>query len=88
MFPLPGPVYLPKRPEGGSDPKRKESVMDRKYIDCREFPESKCTISLSADSEGELVEAAVQHGVKVHGFRDTPETREQLRGAVKSGCCC
>ena len=35
--------------------------MDRKYIDCREFPsESHCTIAISADSEDEVVNALVK----------------------------
>lgn len=62
--------------------------MDRKYVDCREFPESNCSVSLSADSEDELLEAAIHHGVKAHGFQDTPETREQIRGIFRTGCCC
>jgi hypothetical protein len=34
--------------------------MGRKFIDCRAFPsEMNCTIALSADSEAELLEAAV-----------------------------
>lgn len=34
--------------------------MARKYIDCREFPsEMNCSVALSADSENELLEAAV-----------------------------
>ncbi|MFM0558044.1 DUF1059 domain-containing protein [Paraburkholderia sediminicola] len=38
--------------------------MTRKYIDCRECPsEMNCSIALSADSENELLEAAVQHAV-------------------------
>ncbi len=53
--------------------------MARKIIDCREFPESKCSVALSADSESELIEAAVQHAVQVHGHQDTPEFRAQLR---------
>jgi predicted small metal-binding protein len=58
----------------------------RKYIDCREFPsEMNCTIAISADSEQELVEAAVQHAVAVHGHKDSPEFRSQLRGIVKEG---
>ena len=60
--------------------------MARKYIDCREYPsESKCTIALSADSEDELLEAAVQHGVAVHGHADSPGFRAQLRQLFKSG---
>ena len=54
--------------------------MSRKYIDCREFPsESGCSVAISADSESELVEAAAQHAVKVHGHDDTPELRAQLQ---------
>ncbi len=60
--------------------------MSRKYIDCREFPsESGCTIAISADSEDEVVEAAAQHAVKVHGHQDSPELRVQLRQGVKEG---
>ena len=60
--------------------------MARKYIDCREYPsESKCTLALSADTEDELLEAAVQHAVAVHGHEDSPELRQQLRQLFKSG---
>ena len=53
--------------------------MQRKTIDCRKYPnEMNGTLSLSADSEKELLEAAVQHAVAVHGHRDTPEFRKQL----------
>jgi predicted small metal-binding protein len=57
-----------------------ERIMARKYIDCRNYPsETNCTVALSADSERELLDAAVQHAVAVHGHQDTPELREQLR---------
>jgi predicted small metal-binding protein len=60
--------------------------MARKYVDCREFPsEMGCTIAISADSEDELLDAAVQHAVAVHGHQDTPELREELRGLVREG---
>ena len=60
--------------------------MARTYIDCREFPsEMNCTIAISADSEDELLEAAVQHAVAVHGHSDSPEFRSQLRGIFKAG---
>lgn len=60
--------------------------MERKYIDCREYPsESKCTLALSADSEDELLEAAVQHAVTVHGHTDSPDFRQQLRQLFKNG---
>lgn len=58
--------------------------MARKYIDCREFPsEMNCTVMISADSEDELMEAAVQHAVSVHHERDTPELRDQVRKLFK-----
>jgi predicted small metal-binding protein len=60
--------------------------MARKYIDCREYPsESKCTLALSADSDDELLEAAVQHAVAVHGHQDSPAFRQQLRQLFKTG---
>jgi len=59
--------------------------MERKYIDCREYPsEMSCTVMISADSEAELLEAAVQHAVAVHHERDTPELRDELRKLFKS----
>lgn len=59
--------------------------MERKYIDCREYPsEMNCTVMISADSEAELVEAAVQHAVAVHKERDTPELREEIRKLIKT----
>lgn len=60
--------------------------MSRKYIDCREFPsEMNCTVSLAADSENELVEAAVQHAVSVHRHVDSPELRAQLKTLFHDG---
>ena len=60
--------------------------MGRKFIDCREFPSAmNCSIAIGADTEGELLEAAVQHAVKVHGHQDTPELRDMLRSVIKDG---
>jgi predicted small metal-binding protein len=60
--------------------------MGRKFIDCREFPsEMNCSIAITADTEGELMEVAVQHAVAVHGHQDTPELRDQIKGAIKDG---
>ena len=60
--------------------------MSRKYIDCREFPsETNCTVALSADSENELLDAAVQHAVAVHKHADSPELREQLKTLFHDG---
>lgn len=57
--------------------------MARKYIDCRAVPDSKCTVAISADREDELLEAAVQHAVSVHGYKDSPEFRKELRKMFK-----
>lgn len=60
--------------------------MTRKHIDCRVYPsEMNCTLALVADSEEELLEAAVQHAVSVHGHKDSPEFRKQLRQLFKNG---
>jgi predicted small metal-binding protein len=64
----------------------KENIVARKYVDCREFPsETNCTVAIAADTEQELIEAAVQHAVAVHAHKDTPELREQLRSLLKDG---
>jgi predicted small metal-binding protein len=58
--------------------------MARKYVDCREIPsEMNCTVGIAADSEEELIEAAVQHAVAVHSHDDTHELREQIRATMK-----
>lgn len=60
--------------------------MTRRYIDCREVPsDASCTVANAADSEQELLEAAVQHAVAVHHHEDTPELRRMIRSALKEG---
>jgi predicted small metal-binding protein len=60
--------------------------MTRKYIDCREFPsEMNCSITIAADREDELIDAAAQHAVAVHKHADTPELRQQLKGIMHEG---
>ncbi len=60
--------------------------MTRKYIDCREFPsETNCTVTIAADSESELLEAAAQHAVAVHKHTDGPELRQALSQIVRDG---
>jgi predicted small metal-binding protein len=64
----------------------KEIEMSRKYIDCRDYPsEMNCSIAISADSDQELVEAAVQHAVSVHKHEDTPEFRNMIKEQIKEG---
>jgi len=60
--------------------------MGRKFVDCREIPsEINCTVAISADSESELLEVAVQHAVTKHGHNDSPELRNMIRSAMKDG---
>ena len=57
--------------------------MPRKMADCRDFPsESKCTLAISGE-EDEVIRAAAAHAADVHGHRDTPELRQQIRGMLK-----
>jgi predicted small metal-binding protein len=53
--------------------------MARKIADCRRWPsESSCSLTIIGDEE-EVVKAAAEHAVSVHGHEDTPEFREQIR---------
>jgi predicted small metal-binding protein len=58
--------------------------MARKIMDCRDVPSEKgCTLTIAGE-EDEVLRAAVMHAVDAHGHRDTPEFRQQLRGALKA----
>ena len=60
--------------------------MARKFVDCRKVPsDMNCTVAISADSEEELLEAAVQHAVAVHSHEDNEELREMIRGGIEEG---
>ena len=55
----------------------------RKVADCRDFPsESNCSLMISG-REDEVVKAATEHAVSVHGHKDSPELREQIRSMLK-----
>jgi Protein of unknown function (DUF1059) len=57
--------------------------MARMYIDCRDMPsDSGCDLAMSG-SEQHLLDAAVIHAVTAHQHENTPELREQIRGALK-----
>jgi predicted small metal-binding protein len=54
-------------------------------VDCRDYPsEMNCTVAISADTREELVDAAVQHAVAVHGHQDSPELRQELARMIKT----
>ena len=56
--------------------------MTRKILDCRSAPNDVgCTLAITGEPD-ELVAAAAQHAVTVHGHDDAPGLREQLRGLL------
>ena len=57
--------------------------MGRVMADCRRFPsESNCTLTIIGEEE-EVVNAAAEHAVSVHGHEDAPEFREQIKGMLE-----
>lgn len=57
--------------------------MNRKWIDCRDYPdEVHCTLYLSG-AEEDVVRAAAEHAASVHGKEDTPELRAMLRSMLQ-----
>jgi predicted small metal-binding protein len=61
--------------------------MTRKYIDCRDYPQTdkRCSVAISADSDQELLDAVIQHGITVHGYADTKEFRNEILKGMKEG---
>jgi hypothetical protein len=50
--------------------------MARMFVDRRNYPsEMNCTVAICANTKDELLEAAVQHAVAVHGHHDSLELR-------------
>lgn len=57
--------------------------MARKVADCRDFPnEVGCTLTIAGE-EQEVVTAAAQHAVDVHGHEDNAELRNWLKDNLK-----
>jgi uncharacterized protein DUF1059 len=53
--------------------------MGRMMADCRRWPsESNCSLTIIGE-EDEVVRAAAEHAMSVHGHEDTPELWEQTR---------
>jgi predicted small metal-binding protein len=51
--------------------------------DCRRFEsESNCSLTIIGDEE-EVVRAAAEHSVSVHGHEDTPQLREDVKGMLE-----
>jgi predicted small metal-binding protein len=69
---------------GGGSVNSKEAPMARLFVDCREYPSKKnCSIAISADNKEELLDAAAQHAIAVHGHHDSPELRQELAKMIK-----
>jgi hypothetical protein len=59
--------------------------MARSIIDCRSTANTVgCTLTLIGEPE-EVVDAAAQHAVAVHGHTDGPELRAMLHAALAAG---
>lgn len=55
----------------------------RKVIDCRDMPsETGCTLTIAGEPD-EVVRAASEHAVTVHGHTDGPELRDQIRAMLE-----
>ena len=55
-----------------------------RYIaDCRKYPsEMNCSLTITGERE-EVIRAATEHAISVHGHEDTPELREEVAGFVE-----
>ena len=57
--------------------------MARRIADCRRFEsDANCSLTIIGE-EDEVIAAAAQHAVTVHGHQDSPEFREQLRAMLE-----
>ncbi|GAA2817700.1 DUF1059 domain-containing protein [Saccharopolyspora taberi] len=57
--------------------------MTRKVADCRKYPsEMNCTLTISGE-EDEVLRAAVDHAVSVHGHEDSDQLRTDIRGLLE-----
>ncbi|RPF27084.1 MULTISPECIES: DUF1059 domain-containing protein [Georgenia] len=57
--------------------------MVRKVADCRDTPSVMgCTLTISGEEE-EVVRAAVEHAISVHGHEDSPELWDETRRTLK-----
>ncbi|WP_405998892.1 DUF1059 domain-containing protein [Streptomyces sp. NBC_00829] len=57
--------------------------MTRKVADCRKFPSvMDCSLTISGEEE-EVVRAASEHAVSVHGHTDSLELRAQVRESLE-----
>lgn len=57
--------------------------MTRQMVDCRQMPsQSGCTLTIAGEPD-EVMRAAVQHSIDVHGETDSPELRAGIQQAMQ-----
>ncbi|HEY8323892.1 MAG: DUF1059 domain-containing protein [Ktedonobacterales bacterium] len=57
--------------------------MSRKVTDCRDTPNIVgCTLMISGEEE-EVVRAAAEHAISVHGHEDSQQLRDEIRATLK-----
>ena len=58
-------------------------MVQRKSIDCRNYPSEKnCSLKISGPEE-EVLDAAVAHAVSAHGHQNAPELRAEIKSMLK-----
>jgi hypothetical protein len=56
---------------------------DKRYVvDCREHPESHCSLTIAGTQE-EVLDAAVQHVETKHQMKPSPELRQMICQSMK-----
>ncbi len=59
-------------------------MVERKAIDCRDYPSEKnCSLKISG-TENEALEAEDQHSISSDGNKNSPELRDQLKSMLKN----
>ncbi|MCW2598220.1 MAG: hypothetical protein JWM02_49 [Frankiales bacterium] len=54
----------------------------RKVADCRQMPsDTNCTLTIAGE-EDEVLRAATEHAISVHGHTDSPELRDGIRSVL------
>lgn len=58
--------------------------MSRQVADCRDFPsDSHCTLTISGETD-EVMRAAAEHAISVHGHQAGPELEAGIRQMLKA----
>lgn len=55
----------------------------RVVLDCRDFPTSNCSVTITGP-ESEVLELAEIHATMKHGVKKAPALREKLRSSLKA----